>query len=187
MADESKLTTVNQNELTRKRGGARPGAGRKPLDYDARWFAARGINPLTAAEILAHVADERTLWRRVLSSKDDRVVLSALQFLVQMRDGKPAQSINVNSQSISIAAKDIESARAIISEIRGELATSSASPRLGLASPLTVDANAVTSDKPLDTAEDFVPQSELAAPVGLPEAIGERKAKTMLSVTEGGK
>jgi len=80
-------------------------------------MSARGINPLHASEILSKVVDERALWRRVLSSDDDRVVLTALTFLVSMRDGKPAQQINVTSQSISVSVDDIAKARAIVREL----------------------------------------------------------------------
>jgi len=103
-------------------GGARQGAGRKSLEYyirnDAKYLSGRGINPLLASEILARVVDERKLWQRILGSQDDRVVLDALKFLVQMRDGRPAQQINMTSTSISLSASDLERARAIVAEIR---------------------------------------------------------------------
>jgi hypothetical protein len=107
-------------------GGARAGAGRPENGSNARWYKARGINPLMAGEILARVVDERACWQRVLASQDDRIVLNALMFLVSMRDGRPAQQINVTSQSISISADSVRKAREIIAEIRGEI-----SPRLG--------------------------------------------------------
>jgi hypothetical protein len=87
----------------------------------AEHFSARGINPLTAYEILARVADERRTWKRILTSEDDRVVLQAMMFLTSMRDGKPAQQINVTSTSITLKAEDIARARAIVAEIRGEV------------------------------------------------------------------
>ena len=121
-----------ENSITiqaKSRGGKRDGAGRKPLDMDARWFRARGISPLKAAEILAHVADERALWRRIFESPDDRIILDALKFLVSMRDGKPAQQINVTSQSVHLDIGDLEKARAIVREIRGDAIR----PNLGLA------------------------------------------------------
>lgn len=102
-----------------KHGGVRKGAGRKRNDYDARWFEARGISPLLASEILAKVADERKVWKRILESTDDRVVLQAMMFLVSMRDGKPAQQINVTSTSVNVNADSIAKARAIVAEIRG--------------------------------------------------------------------
>jgi len=107
----------NQGEIKAGHGGSRQGAGRKRLDLNERWFAARGIKPLHAAEILSHVADERALWQRVLSSEDDNVVLRALQFLVSMRDGKPAQQINVTSMTVSYTADEIARARAVVREL----------------------------------------------------------------------
>ena len=102
-----------------KRGGKRPGAGRpKRTEQELeRWYQARGIEPLHASEILARVVDERKVWARVLNSDDDRVVLSALTFLVSMRDGRPAQQINVTSQSISVTVDDVARARAIVREL----------------------------------------------------------------------
>ena len=107
----------NQEQGTGKHGGKRQGAGRKPLDYNAKYFAARGIKPLHAAEILAHVADERAIWKRLLTSEDDGIVLRAMAFLVSMRDGKPAQQINIRSISVSYTAEDIEKARAVVREL----------------------------------------------------------------------
>ncbi len=63
--------------------------------------------------------DERRQWRRLFKSEDDRIVLGALTFLVSMRDGRPAQQINLTSLNISISAEDIASARAIAAELRG--------------------------------------------------------------------
>lgn len=101
----------------KQRGGRREGAGRKPLDVNARYLAARGISPLKAAEILAQVADERALWRKVLSTNDDRVLLQALMFLVSMRDGRPAQQINVSSIGVHITADEVAKAREIVREL----------------------------------------------------------------------
>jgi hypothetical protein len=54
-----------------------------------------------------------------LNSTDDAIVLKALMFLVSMRDGRPAQSIQVTSQSINITADSLQKAKDIIAEIRG--------------------------------------------------------------------
>jgi len=108
------MPAPKQDANRRKRG--RP-VGSRNATGKARWFKARGIEPLHAAEILAHVADERKLWMRVLNSEDDRVALSALTFLVQMRDGRPAQQINVTSLGLQVNASQIESARAVVAEI----------------------------------------------------------------------
>lgn len=47
-------------------------------------------------------------------------MLQALVYLMSMRDGKPAQQINVTSANINLNAADIAQARAIVAEIRGE-------------------------------------------------------------------
>lgn len=103
------------------RGGARLGSGRKRVTDEQRaiWFKEHGLEPVTASEILA-MAGERKLWYRMLSSPDDSIVLRGLMYLTDRRDGKPAQQINVTSQNITIAASDLERARAIVAEIRGE-------------------------------------------------------------------
>lgn len=111
----------NDIQLESKRGGARKGAGRPKRDSEqvTRWMAARGVEPLHAAMVLAQVGDERRLWARVLNSEDDRVVLAALTFLVSMRDGRPAQQINVTSVGVTISADEVSKARAIARELMG--------------------------------------------------------------------
>jgi hypothetical protein len=113
-----------------KHGGYRQGAGRKPCDIDQKYLAARGIRPALAGEILGSLVDERALWRRVLGSNDDRIVLDALKFLVSMRDGKPAQQINVTSQSISLNVDDLAKARAIVRELQSQVRTGEANASL---------------------------------------------------------
>jgi hypothetical protein len=124
---------INQAESKGKRGGARRGAGREPISRkmlrDPRYLAARGVNPLMAGQILSQVVDERRVWQRIFNSEDDRVVLQAIQFLMSMRDGKPAQQINVTSTSLQLNQSDLERARAIVREIRGDI------PSLALAQP----------------------------------------------------
>lgn len=191
MANNQTLAPVNQTDGKPKRGGPRLGAGRKRNDYDAKWYAARGISPLMAGEILARVADERKVWSRILNSEDDRVVLQAMMYLMSMRDGKPAQSINVTSSNITLNAKDIESARAIIREIRGEaIPELGTSPNLGLSegSPLQVDdaGAAGIADSGADIAEDeglALSNSDGLSPAVRPES----GPSIMLCGNEGGK
>ena len=112
-----------------KRGGRREGAGRHSILMRGIQHAmGRRIDPLYAAQILGFVVDERRAWQRVFSSEDDRVILDALKFLVSMRDGRPAQQINVTSRNLTMTVTDLEAARAIVAEIRGE----AASPMIGL-------------------------------------------------------
>jgi len=98
-------------------GGRRRGAGRRPRDLD-KWFAARGIKPATAAEILER-ADERAIWYRLLHSPDDSIVLRAVQYLTDRRDGRAAQQINVTSLGVTINSDDVAKARAIVRELVG--------------------------------------------------------------------
>lgn len=156
-------------DIPKARGGRRPGAGRPRSDV--RWYTARGIHPLTAAQVLAEIGDERKLWRRLLSSKDDRVVMQAVVYLTSMRDGKPAQQINVTSTTITLKPEDIERARMIAREIRGEIGDADAiAPRnLALpASPLQVDAHGPA----LDSAEHSARRGEGTANIMLGDGGG---------------
>lgn len=107
--------------------------GRPKLDVQERqrFWQARGLNPLHASEILARATDEMSTWKRILAEDDPRVVLQAMMFLVSMRDGKPAQQINVTSQSLNVTVDDIAKARAIVAELRG-----STKPMLGAYVPM---------------------------------------------------
>ena len=99
----------------RKRG--RPKGSTKAFARAQVW-QSHGVGPLKANDVLLMI-DERRQWRRLFKSEDDRIVLGALTFLVSMRDGRPAQQINLTSLNISISAEDIASARAIAAELRG--------------------------------------------------------------------
>jgi hypothetical protein len=74
----------------RGRGGRRPGAGRKP-DYLKRL----GIKALTAAEILAHF-NEIELWQGLLNHKSADIRLRTLSYLIDRRDGKAKQAVEVS-------------------------------------------------------------------------------------------
>jgi hypothetical protein len=77
------------------------------------------MSPATAAEILER-AGERQKWYRLLDSQDDSIVLRAMMYLTDRREGRPAQQVNITSQSVHLDVKDLERARAIVREIRGE-------------------------------------------------------------------
>jgi len=96
-------------------GGRRKGAGRRPRDVE-KWIVARGLNPATAAEILER-ADERRIWYRLLHSSDDAIVLRAISYLTDRRDGRATQQINVTSLGVTVSADDISKARAIVREL----------------------------------------------------------------------
>ena len=103
-------------------------------------------------------------------------MLRALMYLTDRRDGKPAQQINVTSQSLTFNVSDIDRAKAIVREIRGE-PLPAAIPTLestNLPVPC-VDAGSSVGIPKLGTDGD--------APVGNEIARDE----TMLSGDEGGK
>lgn len=121
-----------------------------------------------AAEILSLVVNERQIWQRILNSQDDRVVLQAMMFLMSMRDGKPSQQINVTSTQIHIDASQLERARELAREIRGEL-----SPTLDQSALQLTESNEVTG---------VAGESPLGADAQSPTS----QSSIMLQGTEGG-
>ena len=115
---ETATNSTDQEEGHSGWGGRRRGAGRRPRDID-KWFAARGLKPATAAEILDR-ADERRIWYGLLDSDDEAIALRALTYLTDRRDGRAAQQINVTQIGVTITADEIERARAIVRELRGD-------------------------------------------------------------------
>lgn len=122
-----------------QRGGARIGAGRPSIlrRVQQRHSSYREA-ALYAADVLSLVVDESRAWQRVFKSEDDRVVLDALKFLVSMRDGRPAQQIHVTSSNFTFSTSDVEKARAVVAEIRGDNAPKLVQTKeiLALAEPL---------------------------------------------------
>ena|SRR5215472_3015892 len=110
-------STVTQPSAHPRWGGRRSGSGRRPRDVE-KWIAARGLKPATAAEILER-ADERAIWYRLLHSTDDSIVLRAVQYLTDRRDGRAAQQINVTSLGVTVSADEVAKARAVIRELVG--------------------------------------------------------------------
>ena len=115
---ERATNSTDQEQRHSAWGGRRRGAGRRPRDID-KWFAARGLKPATAAEILDR-ADERRIWYGLLDSDDEAIALRALTYLTDRRDGRAAQQINVTQIGVTITADEIERARAIVRELRGD-------------------------------------------------------------------
>jgi hypothetical protein len=83
------LEGIGTQERSR-RGGRRSGAGRKP-----NYLKRLGIKALTAAEILAH-HNEPDLWAGLLNHKSPDIRLRTLQYLVDRRDGKAKQAVQVS-------------------------------------------------------------------------------------------
>lgn len=88
--------TMNQEpapeteKIKGKRGGPRPGSGRKP-----NYLKRLGIKAITAAEILAH-HDEPNLWYALLHHKSPDIRLRTLSYLTDRRDRKPKQAVDVS-------------------------------------------------------------------------------------------
>jgi hypothetical protein len=84
--------------IVKKRGGKRPGAGRRP-----NYLKRSGLPAMSAHIILAHF-DQVRLWSAVLNSKSDDVRLRALQYLVDREQGKaPDRLISDSASSINVA------------------------------------------------------------------------------------
>lgn len=161
-------SSVSVASITKHAGG-RPKGTKNKRTFTERWMAARGISPLTASEVLAALGGELRYFKRALESEDDRVMLQALVFLVSMRDGKPAQQINVRSTSVVLNASDLEKARAIIAEIRRDANGIQDAPQT--ASPLQGNVQRVLEG---DTG-------------GIQRVYNSSQSETMLLEDEGGK
>ena len=70
------------------KGGKRVGAGRKPKAIKALQKAS--------AELILTEHDEFKLWNAVFQDGDPRLVLDALKYLTDRRDGKAAQAVDMN-------------------------------------------------------------------------------------------
>ena len=118
--EEVTESTVQLPDARQGWGGKRLGAGRRPRDID-KWIAARGLKPASAAEILDR-ADERRIWYQLLNSDDEAIVLRALTYLTDRRDGRAAQQINLTQNAPHITAEEIERMRTVVRELQRPLA-----------------------------------------------------------------
>jgi hypothetical protein len=78
-------------------GGKRAGAGRKP--------GARSLVTRTKAEGILEAVNEERVWQRLLRSPNDRIVLDAMKYLTDRRDGKPVQAIKADVALGSLAER----------------------------------------------------------------------------------
>ena len=89
--------------IVKKRGGKRPGAGRKP-----NFLKRSGLPPMDAHIILAHF-DQVKLWANVLNSKSDDVRLRALTYLIDREQGKaPDRVISAAASAIEVSFKPVD-------------------------------------------------------------------------------
>ena len=87
------------------------------------------MSPATAAELLER-ADERRIWYRLLNSTDDGIVLRAVTYLTDRRDGRASQQINLTQTAVHISADQLARSREIVRELRAE------QPPFSLTAPL---------------------------------------------------
>jgi hypothetical protein len=77
-------------------GGQRAGAGRRR--------GARALVMRSKAEEILSTVNEEAIWQRLLRSRNARIVLDAMKYLTDRRDGKPVQAINAEvTGSVNLA------------------------------------------------------------------------------------
>jgi len=74
-------------------GGRIPGAGRKP---GCKTLVKRA----EAADILGSI-DEMALWQKLLKSKSEKIVLDAIKYLTDRRDGKAVEAVKLSGDNAS--------------------------------------------------------------------------------------
>ena len=83
-----------------------------------------GVLQGTSRQVLAALGDAR-YWLEVIGKLEDdydyRTIAAIMQFHQSMRDGRPAQQVNLTSFNLSVSADDIAQARQIVRELRGEV------------------------------------------------------------------
>lgn len=139
---------ANIQSTTTGRGGYREGAGRPVGSKDrgqrlTKAEVAARITRLQQIGVLGHTADRvisalggdeyfvRTI-TRLEQEKDYSKVWEAIQFLLQMRDGRPAQRINLTAMTMAVSPEDIAGVKAIVRELRPlPITNSSTEPNVG--------------------------------------------------------
>lgn len=84
-------------------GGKRTGAGRKP---GARAFVMR-----SKAEAILATVNEEVIWQRLLRCRNARIVLDAMKYLTDRRDGKPVQAVGLDVGPCAGLAEALAAAR----------------------------------------------------------------------------
>ena len=96
-------------------GGRRRGAGRRPRDIDRRGAEpGHGCGDSGAGGRAGHLVSPAPL-------TDDSIVLRAVAYLTDRRDGRAAQQINVTSLGVTVNSDDIAKARAIVRALVGPI------------------------------------------------------------------
>lgn len=80
----------------KRKGGRRPGAGRKPkpkLPFAPKAQADLVLDKLGSVHQGKKLPTADDLWLQLLTSKDERIKLDTLKYLTDRREGKPIQRI----------------------------------------------------------------------------------------------
>ena len=83
-------------------GGKRARAGRRP--------GARALVTRSKAEAILATVNEEAIWQRLLRSPNARIVLDAMKYLTDRRDGKAVQAVELgaNAQLSGLAQRIAE-------------------------------------------------------------------------------
>lgn len=91
------------------KGGARPGAGRKPkpkLPFAAKVQAETVLGKLGGRHNGKKLPTEDELWLTMLLGTDLRIRLDALKYLTNRRDGEPIHTVNhLHDEPIQVDVK----------------------------------------------------------------------------------
>lgn len=87
----------------------------------------------TARRVLDAIHAEET-WVRLITNlereKEYHALIETMKFLTSMRDGRPAQQININSRTITISADTIAHARSVVQSLRYDIESETTTPLL---------------------------------------------------------
>jgi hypothetical protein len=90
-------------------GGDRAGAGRKP--------GSRALVMRSKAEAILATVNEEKIWQRLLRCRNERIVLDAMKYLTDRRDGKATQAVDLDVAGELSVSERLESALKRIGEM----------------------------------------------------------------------
>lgn len=142
-------------QILRKRGGKRPGAGRKP-----NFLKRLGMAPVTAHEILSNF-DLVKLWGSLLNSKNDDIRFRAVSYLTDREQGRPKNTSEFTgaiSQYSHLSDADLD---AQLEELKANLGLQDVAKPATIAAPTIIEPPAL---KPWPTDTPIMPSHEPSAP-----------------------
>jgi hypothetical protein len=165
-----------ENQTTiENRGGYREGAGRPKGARDSgprmtrtrlnEWIArmeSLGVLQGTARRVLASIGGDSywlELFDKLEQDGNHDKIAQLMQFLLQMRDGRPAQQITVTSIGVQFSSEEIARARGVVRELikpQQLLPQSSNPPGSDVRPSVVADAAEITiasSEQPRDEGE----------------------------------